>query len=206
MITIGAQLSQARKQLHFTQQQVADDLHVARQTVSSWETGRSFPDIQSLLTLSRLYHVSLDDLLKEGSDMVEDLKNQELIVKNARKVYRASLLIDVILTFFLAASLVGWSGVKTTHLGGLLIDVMLLANLTVLPAVRRRYFDVSHHQQKGWWQRSLIVIGVFAAMLFAQYLGHGLNNDFWLMLGVLGVFTPLLVWAWWRDEKDQQAH
>ncbi|WP_225350667.1 helix-turn-helix transcriptional regulator [Lacticaseibacillus camelliae] len=81
MITIGTQLSQARKQLHFTQQQVADDLHVARQTVSSWETGRSFPDIQSLLTLSRLYHVSLDDLLKEGSDMVEDLKHQERIVK-----------------------------------------------------------------------------------------------------------------------------
>ena len=137
--------------------------------------------------------------------MVEDLKHQERIVKNARKVYRASLLIDVILTFFLAASLVGWNGVKTTPLGGLLIAVMLLANITVLPAVKKRYFDMIHHKQTGWVKRSLLIIIVMSALLGWQYFSHGLNSDFWMELAVSGLFTPLVIWAWWRDEKDRQA-
>ena len=47
-MTIGEQLTTARKARKLTQQQVAEQLHVTRQTISSWEVGRSYPDLASV--------------------------------------------------------------------------------------------------------------------------------------------------------------
>ena len=62
---IGAVIRKARTERKLTQEQAAEALGVSRQTVSNWETGRSFPDIISVLRMSDLYAVSLDALLKE---------------------------------------------------------------------------------------------------------------------------------------------
>lgn len=76
-MTIGEQLQQARQAQHLTQQQVATHLHVARQTISNWETAHSYPDIASLLALSELYALSLDHLVKSDAALVADLKAKE---------------------------------------------------------------------------------------------------------------------------------
>lgn len=62
-------LKHRRIELELTQEEVAEHLHVARQTVSSWETGKSIPDVPMMLTLSSFYHLSLDYMLKGGSVM-----------------------------------------------------------------------------------------------------------------------------------------
>lgn len=41
-----------RKELHLTQQQVADQLHVTRQTLSRWENNLSYPNLDTLVNLS----------------------------------------------------------------------------------------------------------------------------------------------------------
>ena len=46
-----------------TQEQTAAHIGVTRQTLSSWENGKTYPDIVSLIKLSDLYRLSLDDLL-----------------------------------------------------------------------------------------------------------------------------------------------
>lgn len=61
---IGEQLKKFRNQRELTQEDVANELHVSRATISSWETGRTFPDIEKLVYLSDLYEVSLDELVK----------------------------------------------------------------------------------------------------------------------------------------------
>ena len=73
----GNRLKQERQKKQMTQQKVADDLNVSRQTISSWETENSYPDIESLIQLSNYYQVSLDTLLKEDTGMTEYLKKQE---------------------------------------------------------------------------------------------------------------------------------
>jgi len=55
----GDRLKQERKKRKLTQQVVADELNVSRQTISSWETENSYPDIASLLRLSDYYQISL---------------------------------------------------------------------------------------------------------------------------------------------------
>ncbi|KHD44625.1 helix-turn-helix transcriptional regulator [Streptococcus hongkongensis] len=70
---LGKQVASRRKQLGLTQEQVADKIFVSRQSISNWETNKTYPDIQSLLLLSQLFHVSLEELIQ--GDLAE-MKNE----------------------------------------------------------------------------------------------------------------------------------
>lgn len=52
-----------RKEKDFTQSDISEKLFVSRQAVSKWERGESIPDLDTLLALSRLYGVTVDELL-----------------------------------------------------------------------------------------------------------------------------------------------
>ena len=56
-------LKYCRSQLGLTQDQVAERLHITRQTVSNYETGRSQPDLDTLVRLAGLYQVPVETLL-----------------------------------------------------------------------------------------------------------------------------------------------
>ncbi|MCD2256391.1 helix-turn-helix transcriptional regulator [Agrilactobacillus fermenti] len=58
-------LKQLRQQYHLKQSDLATHLHVSRQTVSSWETGRNQPDIDTLLRLASFYHIPLAQLVDQ---------------------------------------------------------------------------------------------------------------------------------------------
>ena len=66
------QLKKFRAELNLTQEELAEKAYVSRQTVSNWETGKSYPDIHSLLLLSDLFHVSLDELVKGDIETMEE--------------------------------------------------------------------------------------------------------------------------------------
>lgn len=67
-------LREKRKTLHLTQQNLADQLHVTRQTLSRWENETSFPNLDTLVELSEILNISLDTLLKgENNLMVEKI-------------------------------------------------------------------------------------------------------------------------------------
>lgn len=74
---IGEQLKKFRAQNELTQEDVANKLHVSRATISSWETGRTFPDIEKLIYLSELYEVSLDELVKGDPVIMENIKKDK---------------------------------------------------------------------------------------------------------------------------------
>lgn len=57
-------LKRARLLAGMTTQEVADKLHVTRQTIYNWESGRAEPNNAQLLTLSRLYSMTVDELLR----------------------------------------------------------------------------------------------------------------------------------------------
>ena len=73
-MNISEKLKNNRKQAGLTQEEIAQTLHVSRQTISNWETGRSIPDIYSLVELSNIYDISLDHLVKEDIIIMNELK------------------------------------------------------------------------------------------------------------------------------------
>lgn len=99
---IGKKLKEARINSGLTQEQVAEDIKVTRQTISNWENERSFPDIMNVIDLSNLYSLSLDDLLKGDDKMIEHLEENTNIVKSNRKLI-AAIMINVLLVILLVA-------------------------------------------------------------------------------------------------------
>lgn len=57
-----------RKQNGFSQEQLADKLGIARQTISKWETGQAVPELNGLIQLSNLYGVTIDRMVKENDE------------------------------------------------------------------------------------------------------------------------------------------
>ena len=101
---IGKKLKDARMRSGFTQESVAEKVNVSRQTISNWENEKSYPDIISVIELSNLYSISLDELLKGDEKMMEHLEESTNVVKSTRKLIGAILLniITVILLITLS--------------------------------------------------------------------------------------------------------
>lgn len=70
-------LTQLRKKYNYTQQELADKLNVSNKTVSRWETGEGYPDIELLPVIASIYHVSIDYLLSEHEDY-QDIDKTEI--------------------------------------------------------------------------------------------------------------------------------
>lgn len=75
-------LKKSREKKKFSQNEIAEKLNLTRQTISRWENGRSFPDIDNLIKLSNLYDVSLDELLKNEKKLHKENPEYEINDKN----------------------------------------------------------------------------------------------------------------------------
>lgn len=74
-IKVGMKLVKCRKLNNFTQDDIALKLFVSRQLVSKWENGTGIPSIDVLLELSKLYHVTFEELLCLNDDIDIDEEN-----------------------------------------------------------------------------------------------------------------------------------
>ena len=90
---IGSRLKKHRLAKGFTQEDVAKKLNVSRATISSWETGRTFPDIEKIVYLSNLYDLSLDQLIKEEPVIMETIVKE----RKSLKYFKVIKMIGIIL-------------------------------------------------------------------------------------------------------------
>lgn len=87
---IGEKLKEEREKQGLSQKEVADRLHIARQAVSRWETDQSYPDLENLMALGRLYHVSIDELLGMEKEEISESVEKET-VEEEKSVKRTEL-------------------------------------------------------------------------------------------------------------------
>ncbi|MGX7244401.1 helix-turn-helix transcriptional regulator [Enterococcus quebecensis] len=78
---IGILLKERRELKKLTQQQLADQFHVTRQTVSRWENEQSYPNIDTLVELSFFFDFSLDEILKGDKYRIEKISKDAVIEK-----------------------------------------------------------------------------------------------------------------------------
>lgn len=77
-MTIANQLKNYRIKSGLSQNEVANQLNLSRQSISKWENGKNFPDLDNLILLSNLYEVSLDELLKENEEVRGRINHKQL--------------------------------------------------------------------------------------------------------------------------------
>lgn len=72
-MNLSGKIKSLRADNKLTQEQLAEKLRVSRSTVSSWETGRSYPDLEMVIAICDCLNVSLDFLLREDEEMLRKL-------------------------------------------------------------------------------------------------------------------------------------
>ncbi|MGY5268658.1 helix-turn-helix transcriptional regulator [Paraclostridium bifermentans] len=100
---IGNKLKKSRLESKLTQEKVAEEIQVSRQTISNWENEKSYPDIISVIKLSDLYNISLDELLKGDSEMIKHLEESTNIVSSNKKLLIAfgiNIIFFILFIFF----------------------------------------------------------------------------------------------------------
>lgn len=78
---IGSQIRKYRNAQELSQEELAEKIYVTRQTISNWENEKSYPDIHSLLLLSSIFEISLDQLIKGDIEIMKREINREEVKK-----------------------------------------------------------------------------------------------------------------------------
>ena len=105
---LGKQIKMHRQEAHLSQEELANRVYVSRQTISNWENDKSYPDVNSLVLLSEIFQISLDNLIKGDIEVMKDVIQKEEIEKMNR--YGKSYTIMLIATAVSAAPLFMWLG------------------------------------------------------------------------------------------------
>ena len=113
---IGKKLQYLRKQNNLSQEELAEKMDVARQTISKWELGETAPDISQAKKLSQIFAISLDELT--NNDIKDILIN---------KVSNTERLAGII--------------IKVLKLISILIVITIISSILVI--ICRKYFEVN---------------------------------------------------------------
>lgn len=112
---LGKQIKKYRSEKKLSQDALAEKIYVSRQTISNWENSKSYPDVNSLVLLSEVFKVSLDQLIKGDVEIMkeqiskEDQKEFEQLSWIFTVMFLATLITPVPLAHFLSsAGIVIW--------------------------------------------------------------------------------------------------
>lgn len=162
---ISQTLKAKRKEQSLTQAQVAEKIFVSQKSVSNWETGKTYPDIDSLIRLAKLYDLSLDNLLLEGSEVVENIK-ETAELKSLKRISKVAALTSVCVIVILVSQ--EWLG-GLSLLVTLLLTVIALSNMVTilyLQAKINRLKDETFTLKDGFVVLVVCVVVGIAYLLF----------------------------------------
>lgn len=97
---IGNKILELRKNNHITQEELAEKVGVSRQTISNWELGESSPDLKQSKELSKIFNISLDELVNNNIKdiVVTKVSNTERLAGIIIKILK---IIGILLLLFM---------------------------------------------------------------------------------------------------------
>lgn len=128
-------LQELRKHKGLTQEELAELLFVSRTAVSKWESGRGYPNIDSLKAIARFFGVTIDELLSSDELLTIAEKDTEQKENHIRDLVFGLLDISVAVFFFLPLF-----GQKVN---GIIQEVSLLSLTEIASYLRIAYFVVA---------------------------------------------------------------
>ena len=127
-------LQELRKQRGFTQEELAQALYVSRTAISKWESGRGYPNIDSLKAIAKFFAVTIDELLSGDELLTVAEEDNSQKGKHLRDLVFGLLDCSIAMFFFLP-----FFGQKA---GGVIREVSLLSLSGVSSWLRTAYFAV----------------------------------------------------------------
>lgn len=102
----GEQIKSLRIKNNLTQEQFGNRLNVTRQAVSNWENDRNLPDLEMLILIASVFHLSLDELILGGTHMNNNLTTKLIKDGSATRRARYNLITDIIGAFLLLIGII----------------------------------------------------------------------------------------------------
>ena len=100
-------LKEEREKRNWSQNDLAEKLHVSRQSVSKWETGKNYPSIEIIIHLSDLFSITIDELLRSDEELTQKIiEDSKQLAYPKWKVFLDSLF--MIGVFLFIAKIVVW--------------------------------------------------------------------------------------------------
>ena len=142
---LGSQIKRHRTDRGLSQDDLAAKIYVSRQTVSSWENDKTYPDVESLLLLSVLFDVTVDELIKGD---VEAMK--KAIANDYKKMVALSwggLAIAIVGVVAAIAGITQWDwGVVPSAIIGLLVWGIGMAMLMRVERIKKQNDLVTYRE------------------------------------------------------------
>lgn len=196
--TLGSNIASQRKQHGLTQAGLAEKLNYSDKAVSKWERGESMPDVLTLMQISELFHVSVNDLLSDPNTLPENtgavVEKMEKAVERTlkRKADKLSILgLSSLLVWFVALLIF----VIVSSLG---IEKSWVAFFYAIPANAVVMLSLLSAWHDFRWNKTLISVIMWGALLSIHVsLLLFVDANIWKLF-LLGVPGQLAVFLWFR--------
>ena len=74
-ISVGKKITKLRRNMNLSQEELAQELYITRQCLSKWELGQALPNIDMIISLTKILNVSIDELLCLDEELTVDEEN-----------------------------------------------------------------------------------------------------------------------------------
>ncbi|SHF98540.1 helix-turn-helix domain-containing protein [Ornithinibacillus halophilus] len=116
-------LKREREKQGWSQTELAEKIHVSRQSVSKWETGKNFPNIEVIIHLSDLFGITIDELLRSDEELKEKvIEDSKQLAYPKWKVFFDSVFLLGVFLLVLKLIILG-------------LNFLLGANMTILDGI-----------------------------------------------------------------------
>ena len=167
-------LQELRKSKELTQEELAEKLYVSRTAVSKWESGRGYPNIDSLKEISMFFSVSIDELLSSEKLLFIAEKENKTNIKNICELLFGAVDLFYILLIFLP--------LYPDTVNGFIYSVSLL-NYTEISEFNKIIYFISFF--------ALIILGILK-LIFTKVKKERFNNILTVASVVLNILIVLL--------------
>ena len=111
---LSEKLKQARIAKGFSQEKVATELNISRQSLSKWENGRGYPDVYNLKLLCDLYEISVDQILKDDERLKDITGKEKTETKTEKEDYSKKIEMLFMIVVMLVSCLIPFLGVAVS--------------------------------------------------------------------------------------------
>lgn len=159
---VGKRIRDERKGAGMSQDDLAARVYVSRQTISSWENDKTYPDVQSLILLSEIFGVTVDSLIKgDVETMAETIDTEVRTMKHLSYVMLGFLMLMLLAVVWICVQTFAWDWpieqtVPTFVLALVLWGIAMFAACWI-DRIKKRNDLITYHEILSFWNGEDIV-------------------------------------------------
>lgn len=203
-MTIGERLLKLRKEKNISQEELANELDVSRQTISKWETDQSQPDFDKIIPLCEYFGITSDELLT-GNTNIKEAKQE-----NVKSSFARNISIAVMMYIFGVIALILFAAQFDLPVVGLSIFLGLCAIATGLLIYNGIYYNRESTEEKKIKNNTLckqvisivdtIGVTIYLVVSFATMAWH----ITWILFLILGIVDEIIKLLFNLKEVDKE--